>query len=493
MAGIATLLGCLMLLSGEPHWVIVSASRGDDTAGDGSRDRPLRSITTGLDRLARDASGGGVWVEEGRYGVATGERFPLELVAGGRLCGSGSAACLLEVPSGATALHVLRGEGECSVSGLCVHGGDVGIAVRASGALSVTLVDVACLGARTGVELRTEIGDGEGHGTIRCAAKALRVRDCDVGLLVSGAGRHELCLEESVFENNRIGLLLAPAEKSAAAGDRLVVARCEFRAHREAGVRRVGPWVAAATAAAHQFDDCVFIRNHTGLALEHPAGDTPIAVRRSRFWENEYYGLIAVGREVEAGEPSLVEDCDFRWNGTGLYVANVTRGFAVRGSRFESNLGPGIFLANFVAPACAAGLSDCFLLHNGGSGIYVVADGTRLEATIEHCTMVANGGGAVARRNRHGGTSGLSTRACILWRNTFGGRPRDLVEISPDEIADCLISDTGEWGRSEKELEDPGFIDPARRDYRLRADSPWLHRYGPREKAKSGEAAHGMR
>jgi hypothetical protein len=71
------------------------------------------------------------------------------------------------------------------------------------------------------------------------------------------------------------------------------------------------------------------------------------------------------------------------------------------------------------------------------------------------------------RHNKHGGFSEMELRNCI-----FAGNKVDLMNMGAQEVSRCLIA-SGQFFEEGGNLKgDPGFVDIARRDYRLAENSP---------------------
>ena len=449
--------------------IVASLNRGNDEAGDGSAAAPYRTVTKAL-AAARAAGAALVRLEYGTY--EQGEAYPLALPAGIELRGIGAGGSVLR--GGADVLVRLEpGDGETVLAGLSLSGAGAAtgigldLAPEAGLPVSALLRGVTLEGLGTGVRART------GEAALRLTGTGLRAVDCGTGIDAEGTGELALELADAAFERCRVGLLLRAAEGAELttydgppARHALALRRTAFVDCSEAGLARRG---AAGTneGPPYLLEDCLFQGNETGIDLQRPAADTPIRVLSSRFLWNRGFGLRASGQEGNPAAVSTVEACEFRWNGVGLHVTNAHVVYEVRRAAFLDHTGNALFLSNFQTAPLKARVESCLIAGNGGAGIYTMADGERIAVEVLHCTVLDNGAAGVHRKTRHAGKSTLELRGSIV-----AGNAPDLEKIEPAEVFRSLIGD-GSAGAEQGNLSGaPLFVDPARRDYRLRADSP---------------------
>ena len=463
VATVAALIANGLAQAAPPLDVVVSQGRGKDD-GDGSATAPYRTVTRAL-RAVRESAAKRITIEYGEYGA--GETFPLQLPAGVELRGIGCGGTFLQVATGTGVLLASDASETCTLAGLAIVGADIG--VQCNGA-ALVLRGVALANCKVGIASQ----DGAAT-TIR--ATGLRVRDGDVGIDAPGLAPFSLQLSDAVFEQCRIGLSLHAVD----AGDPVTytgpgvqhdlrLERCTFAGCREGGLVRKG---AAGTnnGPAYHILDCTFLANGIGIDLQRPAADTPLVVRRTRFHSNTLFGLRASGQGGDATTTSMIEACDFQWNGVGVHATNCHVVYELRRCRLLDNVGNALFLANFVTTPLAVRVADSLIAGNGGAGIYTMADGNQLAAKITHCTVVQNGAAGVHRKTRHAGTSTLEIRGCIV-----AGNATDLERIAPTEVWTSLIGDGSATNERGNLAGDPRFVDAALRDLRLRADSPCIDR-----------------
>jgi len=155
--------------------------------------------------------------------------------------------------------------------------------------------------------------------------------------------------------------------------------------------------------------------------------------------------------------------------------------YHVQRNRIMDNMGNGIFCGNVLANPTRILFTDNLIAHNGSSGIYCLSDGRHLNVQSINNTIVFNGDYGIRRHNKHGGESEHEIRNTI-----FAGNREDLAWIQEQEVKNCLIASGQFVDTGENQAGDPGFVDPAVRDYRLKADSPCLDQGKEDPKACSG-------
>ncbi|MEQ1891505.1 MAG: right-handed parallel beta-helix repeat-containing protein [Planctomycetota bacterium] len=470
-AALALLALVLPARAGE---LFVSAQADPALVADGTRARPFRSLTAALAAARARGWAAEVRLDVGRYDAAHGERFPLELAPGTVIAGAGSPACVLD-GGGAVLLLRARGAGAFVLGGLTLSGAGIALAVEAPPApstqLGLDLSDLAVTGATTGLEL--DLGTRElWLGTLILRADGLRATDCGTGLAVRGEAPLELNLTDSLFERCGVGLLLEadPDEDGSKLGapdaprykrvhHQVELARTTFLACRESGFRRRGA-DGKNDGLGYRFSDCLFQENDTGIEFVRPSADSSFMIERSRFLANTRHGLLATGL---AGDPErfrLVTDSLFRWNGIGIHATCVN--LELDRCRVQSNLGNGIFTANFLAEPTTTRVKNSLLTGNGASGLYGLADARLLTVELVHCTIAANAATGVYDKKRHAGKSQYALRGCIV-----AGNGEDLHGLEQEQVFDSWIASFGDAGRG-----DPGFLAAAAGDFTLAPESP---------------------
>lgn len=471
----------------------VSADHGDDQAGDGSFEKPYRTLSRALTELEGSVPPFPVVrLGRGEYGAAAGEAFPIDLPMGVTVSGLSST---LTTITGAGEDLLLRAHGIGTlgtrftvVEGVALAGAARGVELAPSTGIQgvaplvpLALNDVLCTGMEVGVDLPLlEDAEGVTNFPVTLLANGLRTQDCGVGLRAAGTSMAVLDLVGCEFTGGRIGVLLeaSPEEspdryEGIGVNHRFSARGCTFAGASEAGfTRRGGERLNRGTP--YRFEDCTFRGNHTGLYMQRPAADSPYEVRDSRFLANTHFGLRAVGERGDPGQRSVVEGCEFRWNGGGLHVVNAQVTLELRRSRITNSTGTGVFFGNFMSDPITLVLENDLIADNGDIGLLCLADARLLEAEIVHCTITSNGQGGLRRKNRHSGESRFAIRNSIVADN---GR-MDLVEVGMDEVFHSLIGDATETGPPERGnlSGNPGFRQSALWDYDLRDDSPCVDR-----------------
>ena len=373
--------------------------------------------------------------------------------------GSGSTRVLGE---GEPNLVVLTGgESPVRIEALALEGANEGLRAGGSGS-PLMLVDVRFQGCVSGLVL--EVAAKESASV---AAHLTRFAECTTGLRVHGSGEARLELEDCGFRANEVGLRLEGPSPI----HRISVRRTWFHDQSGAGVMLMSEVGINRAAEPYTFQGCEFRRNDSGILFEKPAGDSPLLLEGCRFLENVRHGLWVAGTVGAEGRRSHVRDCQFRWNGIGVYLAGTPTSFEIARCEVLDSLGFGIICANFLAEPVQILLHDNLVAHNGSGGIMCLSDARSLELVARHNTVVFNRGPGLARKTRHGGDSQLTFREGIL----AGNRP-DLLRVDLDELTRCLVAGASAEAaaRTGNLTGDPGFVDAGGRDFRLRAGSPCI-------------------
>jgi len=438
----------------------VDARRGDDAAGDGSADRPWKTLAKAFATRERMEE---AWVEVrlhvGAALAAGGEPFPLLLPAGVRLVGWGSQVSELVGNEGQPVV-VLPKEGRVALESVVVRGGATGIATQAGGkgTLEVALVDVVIEKSAVAIDLTAA------EGTLVVRGDGVRTAATSIGLHADAGARLELDLARSTFRGGEQGLLI---DDGRAKGDwpaRAVrLDGCRFDGNESAGFVRRGVLGGEPAAPPWRLDRCEFRGARIGLALEIPGGDVPLAVRDCLFRENANFGASLVGSGALLPGELLFERCDFRWNGVGAQLLATGRTTTLRDCRFEDSIGIGLEFGTFTGEHARLAATRCLFARNGAAGLFAICERPEgMEVVIEQCTAVDNRGSGFERKNRKFGSGTVR-----LARSIACGNAADLVKIEAAETVGCFVGG------------DPRFVDRARRDYRLAADTPARDDAGP--------------
>ena len=455
-----------------PHVLYASARRGS-ADGDGSEERPLRSLTGALERARALDGVGRVELDLGEYSADTGEAFPIRVPAGWRLRGLTSAETRIIVPDGRVGLLAERTPGSAAgdsdaVSGeqppslgpsrweeLSVIGGKVAVFVEPGAELE--LRDVRLRGCDTGVVLPGTDPASDSR-TIRCRGQSVRIEAKGDGISIADGARASLALIDGELRGGRRGVVLLPGDLGT---------RVQLQLHEVSFLDcAYGGLVAETDGGGLCAEDgwevrrCRFVRCDQGIVLAPGATIPAVEVHDSEFLDNRRFGIEARG--ARNGAPLRVTSSRFRGNGIGLHSINLASALRVERCRFESNVGAGIFVGSFLSEVVNVHLRDCWILHNGASGVFAVSDGSNLVVRAEWCTISGNRTAGVERRERHAGEGRFSLAGCVVAGNT-----KDLEKIAADELRDCWIGAVDGA---------PGFRDPDRGDFSLDPEGPCAQR-----------------
>ena len=496
LIGSSNLLAALMFTLGAgtspptPTELFVDARLGDDEAADGSKDRPFRTLTRSLQHVRTQLDGPvRLRVAFGRHDRELGEVFPLELPPEVHLLGAGSGSVEIRGNQDPVLLKISEVGSGISVAGLRLSGASDGLLIERAGGRDavVRLHDLLFDELQTGCQIRLGHAEEGIPAPLRISADGIRARRCEAGTAVSGSSPLTLDLIDSVFDHCAVGLYLEtdqnerrgatqarPTDPDQGAPRRvhhtLTATGVRFEGCSVAGVLRVGS-DGGNRGAPYRFEDCVFVRNQVGLELRRPCGDSALVIRRSRFLENTHFGVRVTGYAGEDSGPSLIEDCELRWNGVGVHLTSSQIPYHFRRNRVVDNAGNGLYVANILTPPTVVYIYDNLIAHNGAAGIYALADNREFQLRIAHNTIVFNQASGIRNHERHLGESHFEIRGNIL----FGNQP-DLDRFGPDGISCNLIGDGFVCGQNGNFQADPSFLSVLDRNYALRPDSPAIDR-----------------
>jgi hypothetical protein len=438
----------------------VDARRGDDAAGDGTADRPWKTLAKAFATRGKMEE---AWVEVhlhvGAATAAGGEPFPLLLPAGVRLVGWGSAVSELVGNEGQPVV-VLPIEGRVALESVAVRGGSVGIATQAGGkaTLEVALVDVAIEKSEIAIDLTAA------EGTLVVHGDGVRTAATSIGLHADAGAPLVLDLARCVFRGGEQGMVLDDGRAKGDGPARTVhLDGCRFDGSANVGFVRRGAQGGEAAGAPWRFEGCEFRGARIGLAFELPGGDVPFVARDCRFRENANFGAAIVGSGALLPGELLFERCDFRWNGVGAQLLATGRTATLRDCRFEDSIGIGLNFGTFTGEHSRLSATRCLFARNGAAGLFAICERPEgMDVAIEQCSAVDNRGAGFERKNRKFGTGTVK-----VVRSIACGNAADLVRIEANEAVGCFVGG------------DPRFVDRARRDYRLKGDTPARDDAGP--------------
>ena len=485
--------------------VHVDARSGDDAAGDGTPDKPFRTIGRALALQAQTPErAADIHLGLGHYGrrfpapstdpdeisaaqkkaideerAKDREVVPIVLPPDVSLVGFGSAVCEIAGEEGKP-LIVLPDRGECRLSGVTLLGAATAVAAPAVAAGERLLVRAADLSIRGcadafDFEPAQPPAAGAAPATIALRADGLRVRGAKRSLHATGALRVDLDLDRCVFRDGGEGLSLevrgAPA---AGAWQALTLTGCRFERMNVAAVRRSGKSALPADAPRWTIAGCAFTGNQVGLALEVNNGDLPLTLRDCEFQENELYGATLVGSGDPLDGATTFERCRFRWNGIGVNLLSCGRPVELSECRVEDSTGNGIFAACFVGKRTRLSLARCVLACNGAAGLFALTEVKEgIDVALDHCTVADNRGHGVERKTRKAGTGEVKLARCVV-----AGNAVDLVKVGPEDVQECLVG-AGPFDEHGSAAGDPKFLRRSERDFRLAGDSPARRADGP--------------
>lgn len=485
--------------------VHVDARSGDDDAGDGTADKPFRTIGRALALQAQTPERAtDVHLGLGHYGrrfpapstdpgelnaaqkqalederAKDREVVPIVLPPDVSLVGFGSAVCEIAGEEGKP-LIVLPDHGECRLSGVTLLGAATAVAapaVAAGGHLLVRAADLSIRGCADAFDFEPAQPPTPeaAPATIALRADGLRVRGAKRGVHATGAVRVDLDLDRCVFRDGGEGLSLeVRGAPPSGAWQALTATGCRFERMNVAGVRRFGAAALPADAPRWTIADCAFTGNQVGLALEVKNGDQPLALRDCEFLENDLYGATLVGSGDPLEGATTFERCLFRWNGIGVNLLSCGRPVELADCRVEDSTGNGIFAACFVGKRTQVSLARCVLACNGATGLFALTEVKEgIALSLDHCTVADNRGHGVERKIRKAGTGEVRLARCVV-----AGNAVDLVKVGPEDVQESLVG-AGLFDEHGSTVGDPKFLRRSERDFRLAADSPARRADGP--------------
>ncbi len=485
--------------------VHVDARSGDDAAGDGTPDKPFRTIGRALALQAKTPERAtDIHLGLGHYGrlfpppstdpheidaaqkkkideerAKDREVVPIVLPPDVSLVGFGSAVCEIAGEEGKP-LIVLPDRGECRLSGMTLLGAAAAVAAPAVAAgerLLVRAADLSIRGCADAFDFEPAQPPAADAAPAALALRAdgLRVRGAKRSVHATGALRVDLDLDRCVFRDGSEGLSLdvrgAPAT---GAWQALTLTGCRFERMTVAAVRRFGSTALPADAPRWTISGCTFTGNQVGMALEARNGDQPLTLRDCEFLENELYGVSLVGSGDPLEGATTFERCLFRWNGIGVNLLSCGRPVELAECRVEDSTGNGIFAACFVGKRTHVSLARCVLACNGATGVFALTEVKEgLVLALDHCTVADNRGHGVERKTRKVGTGEVKLARCVV-----AGNAVDLVKVGPEDVTECLVG-AGPFEEHGSAIGDPKFLRRSERDFRLAGDSPARRAEGP--------------
>jgi hypothetical protein len=442
-----------------PPQIWVDARGGDDPGGDGSADKPFRTLVKAFSIRAQMEE---PWVEVrlrvGAHAAGAGEAFPVLVPPGVRIVGYGAASSEWAGRSEAPVV-VLPAAGRVAIEGITLRGGTAGIvAAGRAGRLELELIDVAIEEVAVGVDLT------RAEGELLVRVDGLRTRAQQTGLHADAGAALSLDVSRSWFIGGVEGLVLDDGRAGAGGPDRTVALRdCRFDRPEGAGFVRRGAVGREADGAPFTFDRCEFRGSRMGLLFELPAGDVPVVARDCRFLENLNFGLCIVGSGTPRDGESRFERCEFRWNGLGAQLLAAGRSVRLVDCRVEDSIGIGISAGNFTGPKSTVTVERCVIARNGLAGLFAISEQPEgLVVRVDRCTVVDNRGNGIERKNRKFGGSDVK-----VTRSIVAGHAQETVKLESSDLIGCHLG--GE----------PGFVDRDRRDWRLRGDATARDAEGP--------------
>ncbi|KAA3607850.1 MAG: DUF1565 domain-containing protein [Planctomycetota bacterium] len=448
----------------SPQEVFISSRQGDDQSGDGTQNKPFRSIHQALQAQDRQADRPlKLILDIGRYDAEHGEVFPLRLPPGTHLWGWTPEYTLLDGGGTETLLVLEDGSTDSTFRLQSLRLQNAGTAVAAGDGSSRSAIQLQTRDVQIEQCGNAIAGLGSAPGD-RADLSFSRFRNCRAGLWLQGSGPLALELKECDFEDNQDGVLVQGDFRSSPSWR---LNHCRFRRQKRHGLFVDGSFGQGPAQGLHLVS-CQFEGNgEGGLSLTVPAGDTPIRVQACQFRYNRLFGLGLAGRNPGSGT-SVVEDCLFISNGVGLHLAQVQMPMQIRRCRIQGNVGNGIFAASSPVVSCRVQVSACLLVENGSSGFYGLSDGLGLQATLASCTIAGNRASGVERRDKHKGSSEFQLLDCLVSDNAL-----NLKNILAEELRHCQVnffpldeeSGTGNFAG------EAAFVNPQAGDYRLKTGS----------------------
>lgn len=458
-----------------PLRIHVDGRNGSDTAGDGTADKPYRTIQRALVLQAEAPERAAeIALAIGHYGRRRGavapeaekdrEVIPIRLPPNVSLAGAGSESCEITGELDQPIVQ-LADRGECRLAGVTLRGGATAVVASpvAGGArLAVACVDLAIRECADGIDL-----DPAG-GSVRLRADGLRVRGGKAGLHATGATRLDLSLARCSFRECEEGVRLdtghAPADGARHALD---VSDCRFERGTGVALRRLGNAPLAADATPWRIRGSTFAGNEAGIALEIPNGDLPIEIEGCDFLENSLFAVSLVG----SGEPlegsSRISGCRMRWNGVGVNLLSCGRTVELASCRIEESTGNGLFAGLLGGKRSSATLSRCLVVCNGGCGLFGLCEAkSGLTVALERCTVADNRGHGIEQKGRATGAAFWLSRSIVV------GNAVDLVKVEAAQVKECLLGSGSSDAARGVDVGDPKFVDRGGRDFRLAPDSP---------------------
>lgn len=458
-----------------PLRIRVDARGGSDASGDGTADKPFRTIHRALVLQAEAADRPAeIELALGHYGRRRGavapeaekdhEVIPIQLPPNVSLIGAGSESCEitgeLDQP-----VVLLADRGECRLAGVTLRGGATAVAagpIAKGAALAVSCVDLAIRECADGIDLDAAAG------SVRLRGDGLRVRGGKSGVHANGATKLELALARSSFrecdEAIRLDTSRAPSDGARHALD---LGDCRFERGAGVAVRRLGNAPLAPDATPWRIRGSAFIGNEAGVALEIPNGDLPIEIEGCEFLENSLFAVSLVGSGEELEGSSRISGCRMRWNGVGVNLLSCGRKVELSNCRIEESAGNGLFAGLLGGKRSSVALSRCLVVCNGSCGLFGLCETKGgLTVALERCTVADNRGHGLEQKGRAtGGAFSLS-------RSIVAGNSADLVKVEPEQVRECLLGSGSSDAQRGVEVGDPKFVDRGGRDFRLAPDSP---------------------
>jgi parallel beta helix pectate lyase-like protein/uncharacterized protein DUF1565 len=455
--------------------ICVDGRSGSDAEGDGSADKPFKTIHRAL-VLQAQVPDRSVEIELalGHYGRHRGavaaepekdrEVIPIQLPPNVSLSGAGSESCEITGEQDQP-IVLLADRGECRLAGVTLRGGATAIAaspIARGGRLAVGCVDLAIRDCADGIDLDLAAG------SVAFRGDGLRVRGGKSGLHANGATRLDLGLSRCSFrecdEALRLDTNKAPPDGARHALD---VSDCRFERGSGVAVRRLGSAPLAPDATPWRIRGSTFVGNEAGVALEIPNGDLPIAIDECDFQENNLFAISLVGSGEELEGASRIAGCRMRWNGVGVNLLSCGRKVELDRCRIEESTGNGLFAGLLGGKRSSVALSRCLVACNGSCGLFGLCETKGgLTVALERCTVADNRGHGVEQKGRATGAA-FALERCIV-----AGNSADLFKVDPERLKECLLGKGSADAQRGVEVGDPKFVDRRGRDFRLAPDSP---------------------
>lgn|GEM_PF-805834 len=273
---------------------ITAGPAGDDVVGQGTPQRPYRSLKTAL---AVWREGDTVYLQNGLYSAASGEQWPSQsgtpptvlpgpnVPAGAVIMGESATEVVLEGSGGGSA--GLAFAGDASVSNLTLRGFARAVLANTG---TVTLEAIRVL----------ESGDGLfAYGNVTLSGNASELAANTNGL-VSSAGAVVTLEETAVYDNAEAGIILNQAPS---------VTLRRVQLHRnQTGIRASGD------AALTIENSAIFNHTDSGLRAE---GNARVRLQASEVHNNTRFGLVFSGAELTLRGTKVYANLE---GGAGVYI-----------------------------------------------------------------------------------------------------------------------------------------------------------------------------